>query len=59
MPRAFVVVKPGRDVEAAALIAHCRARLAGFKTPKDIVFLDVLPRTGSGKVLKRRLRELT
>jgi fatty-acyl-CoA synthase len=59
VPRAFVVVKPGRDVEAAALIAHCRARLAGFKTPKDIVFLDVLPRTGSGKVLKRRLRELT
>jgi fatty-acyl-CoA synthase len=55
-PRAFIVVKPGRDVEAAALIAHCRARLAGFKTPRDIVFLDVLPRTPSGKVLKRRLR---
>lgn len=56
VPRAFIVVKPGRDVEAAALIAHCRVRLAGFKTPKDIVFLDVLPRTPSGKVLKRRLR---
>ena len=56
VPRAFIVVKPGQDVEAAALIAHCRARLAGFKTPKDIVFLDVLPRTPSGKVLKRRLR---
>ena len=56
VPRAFIVVKPGQDVEAAALIAHCRARLAGFKTPKEIVFLDVLPRTPSGKVLKRRLR---
>jgi acyl-CoA synthetase (AMP-forming)/AMP-acid ligase II len=56
VPRAFIVVKPGREVGAAALIAHCRARLAAFKTPKDIVFLDVLPRTASGKVLKRRLR---
>jgi fatty-acyl-CoA synthase len=56
VPRAFIVVKPGQDVEAAALLAHCRARLAGFKTPKEIVFLDGLPRTPSGKVLKRRLR---
>jgi fatty-acyl-CoA synthase len=56
VPRAFIVVKPGREVDTAALVAHCRARLAGFKTPKDIVFLDVLPRTPSGKVLKRQLR---
>jgi acyl-CoA synthetase (AMP-forming)/AMP-acid ligase II len=59
VPRAFVVRKPGQDgLTAEALIAHCRARLAGFKTPKEIVFLDVLPRTPSGKVLKRQLREV-
>jgi acyl-CoA synthetase (AMP-forming)/AMP-acid ligase II len=59
VPRAFVVRKPGRDgLTADALVAHCRERLAGFKTPKEIVFLDVLPRTPSGKVLKRELREV-
>jgi len=60
VPRAFIVLKPGHaDLTAEALITHCRSRLAGFKTPKEIVFLDVLPRTSSGKVLKRELRELT
>jgi acyl-CoA synthetase (AMP-forming)/AMP-acid ligase II len=59
VPRAFVVLQPGQDdLTAQALIAHCRARLAGFKTPKEIVFLDALPRTPSGKVLKRQLREI-
>jgi len=56
VPRAFIVLKPGQDVTAEALIGHCRARLAGFKTPKEIVFLDALPRNPSGKVLKRELR---
>jgi len=60
VPRAFIVLKPGHaDVTAEAVITHCRSRLAGFKTPKEIVFLDELPRTSSGKVLKRELRELT
>jgi acyl-CoA synthetase (AMP-forming)/AMP-acid ligase II len=59
VPRAFVVLQPGQDdLTAQALIAHCRARLAGFKTPKEIVFLDALPRNSSGKVLKRQLREI-
>jgi acyl-CoA synthetase (AMP-forming)/AMP-acid ligase II len=59
VPRAFVVRKPGHDgLTAEELIAHCRARLAGFKTPKEIAFLGALPRTPSGKVLKRQLREI-
>jgi 2-oxoisovalerate dehydrogenase E1 component len=57
VPRAFVVLKPGRDITAEALIAHCRERLAGYKTPKKITFVDVLPRTASGKILKRVLRD--
>src|SRR6266700_1992932 len=57
-PRAFVVLKPGQDIAGQALIAHCRSRLAGFKTPKQVVFMDALPRNPSGKVLKRELREI-
>jgi fatty-acyl-CoA synthase len=57
VPRAFVVLKPGREITELEVIAHCRSRLAGFKTPKQVVFLEVLPRNPSGKVLKRELRE--
>jgi len=59
VPRAFIVMRPGSEITAEALIAHCRARLAGFKTPKEIVFLEALPRNPSGKVLKRDLRQRT
>ena len=58
VPRAFVVLLPGHEITEQALIAHCRSRLAGFKTPKQIVFMQTLPRNPSGKVLKRRLREV-
>ena len=60
VPRAFIVLKPGQAgaVTAEALIAHCRSRLAGFKTPKQVVFMDALPRNPSGKVLKRELRQI-
>ena len=59
VPRAFVVLRPGQEITEQALIAHCRSRLAGFKTPKQVVFMETLPRNPSGKVLKRQLRELT
>jgi fatty-acyl-CoA synthase len=58
VPRAFVVLRPGRQITEQALIAHCRSRLAGFKTPKQVVFMEALPRNPSGKVLKRQLREV-
>lgn len=40
-----------------AVIAHCRARIAGYKAPREIVILDELPRTSTGKVRKNSLRE--
>ena len=55
VPCAFVEVKPGHDVTEAELIAHCRALLAGFKTPKRVVFTD-LPKTSTGKIQKFELR---
>ncbi len=58
VPVAFVVVREGATATEDALLGHCRAQLARFKTPKAITFLDALPRNPSGKVLKRELRRL-
>jgi acyl-CoA synthetase (AMP-forming)/AMP-acid ligase II len=55
---ACVVLKPGRSIPAEQLTAFCRAELAGFKTPKKLVFMDELPKTGSGKLFKQGLKEL-
>ncbi|HWS46124.1 MAG TPA: long-chain fatty acid--CoA ligase [Acidimicrobiia bacterium] len=59
VPVAYVVVKPGATVTPGELIEHCRAQLARFKVPKDVVLVDALPRNPSGKVLKRELRTRT
>jgi acyl-CoA synthetase (AMP-forming)/AMP-acid ligase II len=56
VPKAYVVPKPGRQVDETQLIAYCREHLASFKTPKYVEFLDELPRNPSGKVLKTSLR---
>ena len=52
---ALVVVREGEAVSAAELRAHCRARLASFKVPKRYDFVDGLPRTPSGKLIRREL----
>ncbi|MGC6487744.1 MAG: AMP-binding enzyme, partial [Planctomycetota bacterium] len=54
---AAVVRRPAAHVTGDELIAFCRSRLAGYKSPKEVVFLDALPRTGSGKIQKRALRD--
>jgi acyl-CoA synthetase (AMP-forming)/AMP-acid ligase II len=53
--RAFVVLGSGDPVDAVALTAHLRGRLAGYKIPRSFVFVDALPHTGSGKVQKSQL----
>ena len=55
VPCAFVELKPGQSVTEQELIAFCRARLAGFKTPKHVIFHD-LPKTSTGKIQKFELR---
>jgi acyl-CoA synthetase (AMP-forming)/AMP-acid ligase II len=57
VPVAFVVLRPDATATAHALLEHSRARLARYKAPKEITFLDALPRNPSGKVLKRELRD--
>ena len=54
--KAVVVLKPGAAATADDLIAHARQGVAGFKCPKTVDFVDVLPRNPSGKLLKRELR---
>src|SRR5260221_642394 len=55
---ACVVLKPGRALSPAELIAHCKRALANYKVPRRIEFFETeLPKSGSGKILKRTLRE--
>ncbi len=56
-PVAVVVFADGARLEADAILAHCRVRLAGFKVPKMVVMRERLPRNPSGKILKRVLRD--
>jgi acyl-CoA synthetase (AMP-forming)/AMP-acid ligase II len=57
VPVAFVVLRAGASATPDELIEHCRRQLARFKVPKEVRFLEALPRNPSGKVLKRELRE--
>jgi fatty-acyl-CoA synthase len=57
-PLAVVVPAPDAEVSEEELIEHCRERLAGYKKPSAVVFVDILPRNAAGKVLKRELRDL-
>lgn len=54
--KAVVVVKPGETVTAEEIIAFARTKIAGFKTPRSVDFVDALPRNPSGKILKKDLR---
>jgi fatty-acyl-CoA synthase len=54
---AFVVLRPGHEVDDAGLLALAREHLAPYKLPKRIVFVDNLPRNTAGKLLKRELRK--
>ena len=57
VPAAHVLLKTGLAVEADALIAHCRARLAEFKRPRLIEFVADFPKTPIGKIWKNPLKE--
>ena len=48
---------PGAECTEADLIAHCKERIAGYKAPTSIDFVEAIPRTATGKVQKFKLRE--
>ena len=55
--KALIILKPDRPGDAAGIMKYAREKLAGFKIPKTIEFVNELPRNPSGKILKRLLRE--
>jgi acyl-CoA synthetase (AMP-forming)/AMP-acid ligase II len=55
--KAFVVLRDGTTVTADELIEHCKKRLASYKKPKSVEFLNELPKNPYGKILRRKLRE--
>ena len=57
VPKALVVPKPGAALSEKEIIDHCRSVLPGFKVPKSVEFFDALPKGGTGKILKKELRE--
>jgi len=54
--KAVVVRKPGVEVDEVELIDFCRDKIAGYKRPRSVDFVDALPRNPTGKILKRELR---
>ncbi|WP_422047950.1 AMP-binding protein [Shimia sp.] len=56
--RLFLALAPGAELTEAQVIAHCREGLAGYKVPKQIRFLDELPKSTVGKILRKDLREV-
>jgi fatty-acyl-CoA synthase len=57
VPMALVVLKPGAEASENELIEFCRARLAHYKCPRSVEFRESLPKTGTGKILKKDLRK--
>lgn len=56
--KAFVVVRPGATLDAQEVLDFCAGRIARIKIPKEVAFINALPRNASGKVLKSELRKL-
>ena len=54
--RAFIVPAPGATLTEAQVIAWARERLAGYKAPREVIFMDALPLNATGKVAKDELR---
>jgi len=57
VPKGLVVLKPGSSLTEVELIEFCRSRIAHYKCPRSIEFVESLPKTATGKILKKGLRE--
>jgi acyl-coenzyme A synthetase/AMP-(fatty) acid ligase len=57
VPALFVVARPGQDVDIEGVLAHCRTRLSAYKVPDAVHLIREIPRTGSGKIVRYKLKE--
>jgi long-chain acyl-CoA synthetase len=58
VPALFVVLRHGERLQTEDLLAHCRTRLSAYKIPQVVQVIAEIPRTGSGKIMRYKLREL-
>jgi len=56
-PKGFVVVRPGSSVTVEELLTFVNGKVAGYKKVHEIAFVDAIPKTASGKILRRELKE--
>ncbi|MBW1984908.1 MAG: long-chain fatty acid--CoA ligase, partial [Deltaproteobacteria bacterium] len=54
----FITPKPGENLTEEEVISYCKEKLAAYKVPKIVEFMDELPKSTVGKVLRRQLREM-
>lgn len=59
LPKAYIVLRPGRQASEAEIIGHCRQHLAAYKAPRLVAFVDDLPKTSTGKIMRRALADMT
>ena len=57
LAKAYVVLKPGPTATRDDLVAHCREHLAAYKIPRAVQFVDEVPITASGKIMRRLLKD--
>jgi long-chain acyl-CoA synthetase len=58
LAKAYVILRPGAEVTGNALIAHCREHLAAYKVPRAVQFVESVPMTASGKIMRRKLKDI-
>ncbi len=56
--KAYVVLKPGETADEESIVAHCREHLAAYKVPRAVQFVADVPKTSTGKIMRRELRTL-
>ena len=56
--KAYVVLKPGASASADEILFHCRRDLAAYKVPRAVVFVGDLPKTSTGKIMRRALKDI-